>query len=93
MSLCRCGKIRGRHHEVTDACLTPEDQAFVREFQAEYDRATRAKEDGPWWHQAAGRDLTAPAHSTERAPETEDARTSSSVSAPSSRASAGADDA
>lgn len=50
-ALCRCGKV-GRRHEVTDACLSPEDQEYVRRFIAAYDEA----EQGPWWHQAAGWD-------------------------------------
>lgn len=51
MSLCRCGSAR-RQHEVTDACLSPADQEYVRRFKAAYDMA----ELGPWWLQAAGRD-------------------------------------
>ena len=63
-ALCRCGRARRDRHKVTDDCLTPEDQALVRQFIADYDMA----ELGPWWHQAAGRDLTTPAHAAERAP-------------------------
>lgn len=50
MILCRCGELRRRQHEVTDACLSPTDQAFVREVAAELDRLDL----GPWWHQSAG---------------------------------------
>lgn len=71
MSLCRCGSPRHRRHAVTDACLTPEDREFVRQVADALDMA----EMGPWWHQAAGRDVTTPVHHDTPAQVSESART------------------
>ena len=52
---CRCGKQR-MHPDPTDDCLSPADRDFVRQVKAAYDQAVIEQEDGPWWHQAAGKE-------------------------------------